>query len=63
MQSEVRKVWTFGKGGYEYPEYYCELGITDNQKYEKYYARNLITAIMPTACGGMKASNLGLSCD
>ena len=24
------------KDGYEYPEYYCELGIADNPKYEKY---------------------------
>lgn len=22
--------------GYEYPEYYCELGIADNPQYEKY---------------------------
>ena len=22
--------------GYEYPEYYCELGIADNPKFEKY---------------------------
>lgn len=22
--------------GYEYPEYYCELGIAENPKYEKY---------------------------
>lgn len=26
----------FVSEGYEYPEYYCELGIADNPEYKKY---------------------------